>query len=165
MKRSLRVLILFFAIAAPSAAFAQGCPPGQYPVSGQGWNYCAPTPGAAQGEAPPQQPTGPRWKNNWQATAVDNGTGALGTATGRSTAKEAESGALMDCEDKGGVHCEVQISEENGCVAMVVGDKLLNTKGGLTQEEAISKATVECNAKNSTCRVYYSHCDLPVRIQ
>ena len=165
MKALVRLLLALCTVATPLAALAQGCPPGQYPVAGQGWNYCAPVPGAEQNEAPPQQPAGPRWKDVWQATAIDNDKGALGTATSRSTEKSAISGALMDCEDKGGTHCEIQITEVNGCVAMVVGEKVLNTKDGPTEREAIRRATAQCNAKNSTCRVYYSHCNFAERIQ
>ena len=146
------------------ASFAQDCPPGQYPVAGQGWNYCAPAPAAAQEEPQQQQATGPQWKDVWQATAIDAGTGSLGTSIGRATEKGAVQSALSDCQDEDDASCEVQISMKNGCIAMVVGDKLLNTKGGSTESEAINKATTDCKAKNSTCRVYYSHCDYPIRV-
>lgn len=53
----------------------------------------------------------------------------------------------------------------NGCIAMVVGDKLFNVTGGVTEAQAVSEATANCKAKNNTCRVYYSHCDYPIRIQ
>lgn len=165
MTRQIReILPLLFFVASLQAA-AQGCPPGQYPVAGQGWNYCAPVPGAAQEEASPQQATGPRWKNVWQSTAIDNEAGALGTAMGRSTAKDAERGAVDDCKDKGGTNCVVQVSMKNGCIAIVVGDKMFNVKGGSTEEETVGEAMAECKATNSTCTLFYKKCDFAVRVQ
>jgi Domain of unknown function (DUF4189) len=164
MSPCVKVLLVMCVFGASSAASAQGCPPGQYPVAGQGWNYCAPVPGAPEESASPQ-PVGPKWRDQWQATAVDTGTGALGTSIGKNTADEAESGALLDCRKKGGVKCEVQISLVNGCVAMAVGEKVMNTKGAPTKEKAISEAMTACTSEDSTCKVYYTQCSMPFRTQ
>jgi hypothetical protein len=143
-------------------ATAQGCPPGQHPVAGQGWNYCAPVPGGTEEQAPPPQPSGFKWKSHWHSTAIDNGAGALGTSTGQVTAEDAQHGALLDCRSKGGSNCEIQITYVNGCVAMAVGKK--NRSGAPTKDEAIKKAISVCGKGDSTCQLYYSSCDLPDRV-
>ena len=61
--------------------------------------------------------------------------------------------------------CEVEISLVNGCAAMAVGEKVMNTKGALTEEEAVRKAMTACSSEDSTCKVYYTQCSMPFRIQ
>jgi hypothetical protein len=165
MNLALRLMLTAFVLVTPLFAAAQGCPPGQYPVAGQGWNYCAPVPGADQGDTAAQTPPPPQWKDIWQATAIDTGIGALGTSTGQSSSKNAERAALLDCQDKGGVACKYQVSVINGCLAMVVGDKTLNTNGGASLDEATRKAMATCNEGDTACHVYYSSCDLPERVR
>jgi Domain of unknown function (DUF4189) len=163
-KHSRRLLFALLCLAVSLQAAAQGCPPGQYPVAGQGWNYCAPVPGAAQEEAQPARQNQFKWRNHWQATATDNDAGVLGTSVGQSSADAAEKKALIDCRSKGGKKCEVEISYMNGCVAMAVGEKQAATNGGLTKDEAIRKALAICGKGDSTCQPYYSSCDLPDRV-
>ena len=56
----------------PVAAMAEGrCPPGQYPIGGQGVGGCAPIPGAGQ-SGDGVAPTG-RWETRWGAIASDAG--------------------------------------------------------------------------------------------
>ncbi|WP_254857345.1 MULTISPECIES: hypothetical protein [Rhodanobacteraceae] len=43
LRRLLRASFILCGVLAAQDTFAQVCPPGQYPVVGQGWNYCAPT--------------------------------------------------------------------------------------------------------------------------
>lgn len=58
--RSGRVILgLLLAAVFQSAAFAEGgCPPGQYPIGGQGVQGCAPIPGAGDGSLKTPQPGG-----------------------------------------------------------------------------------------------------------
>jgi hypothetical protein len=59
----------------PFHAVAEGgCPPGMYPIGGQGVQGCAPIPGASgassqQLPAPLPRPTG-RWHKTWGAMAI-----------------------------------------------------------------------------------------------
>lgn len=161
-------LILFTLIACSSwsvTAWAEGgCPPGQYPQQGQGWQTCVPIPESGQSRGAPQAPAAV-WRSSWQAIATDSSKGVLGTSIDRSTTEEAETLALNDCKSKGGTHCTIAISYGNGCIAMVTGNALLTTGAGRTKAEAESSAMNNCTSGDTGCHVYYSACSLPVRIQ
>jgi len=163
--RRLFFLLCFATLSAgaTSAHAEGGCPPGQYPQQGQGWQTCVPIPGAGQNQAPAPIPQ--RWLDKWQAIATDTQKGSLGTAVDVDTADRAESAAMNDCHAKGGDHCEVQISLRNGCVSLVIGNTLMNTKGAPTQVEADRRALSKCQEEDKSCRVLYSACSLPVRVQ
>lgn len=162
LKSIARLAVLLFTCVGAALASAQGCPPGQYPVTGQGWNYCAPVPGSNQ-DAQPAPPT-QAWKSRWQSIATDATKGALGTSVGQATASLAERAALADCRAKGGDACKVQITNGNGCVAMITGEKFLNTKSGATKAEAERSGLSLCNSEDTNCRVYYSACSLPEKV-
>lgn len=163
MKR-MALLLLLAIVHLYSIAHAEGgCPPGQYPQSGQGWQSCVPIPGYTQGSnssTPPQ-----RWVSKWQAIATDVPQGILGTSKDVSTADESEKVAIADCRAKGGVTCEIQISYRNGCVAMAVGEKTSNVRGAATLDAAEATSMDECSKGNTKCVVYYSACSLAVRVQ
>lgn len=140
---------------------AQSCPPGQYPVVGQGWNYCAQVPNNEPAESSAPVVT---WKDQWQAIAVDKDKAALGTSRALPTRAAAETTALSDCSAKGGTNCSVQISYSNGCVAMIVGNRVMNTNGAATKEQAEQKGLRMCGAEDNNCTVYYSACSPPIRV-
>jgi hypothetical protein len=153
-----------FLLSCISAAYAEGgCPPGQYPQQGQGWQTCVPIPGGATGQS--NAPAPERWIDNWQAIATDANKGALGTSVGEPTAAKAESLALGDCRAKGGIACDIQVSYRNGCVAMVVGDKRMATRGAPTKDSAERQALTKCSEEDTNCHVFYSACSLPERVQ
>lgn len=160
-KRLLYCLLILIIANLWGIAAAQGCPPGQYPVVGQGWNYCAPVPGAETQQEPEAQEA--KWQTQWQALATDVGKGVLGTSKNQPSQGSAETAAIKDCNSRGGENCVLQISHGNGCIAMVVGDKVLNTNGGATRGEAEQKGIRMCAAEDKNCRVYYSDCSPPVR--
>lgn len=63
-------LAIAMALLVPAAAMAEGrCPPGQYPIGGQGMAGCAPLPGAGDGENSGPTPTG-RWIKTWGAISM-----------------------------------------------------------------------------------------------
>lgn len=160
----LRFLILgiLFHIGFTTAHAEGGCPPGQYPQSGQGWQTCVPMPDTnSQGASSTPRA---RWVSQWQAIATDAQAGALGKSLGQSTSDDAERMAILDCKENRGTNCVVQISMANGCVAMVVGEKLMNTKGAKTKAEAESRAVAKCEEEDTNCSVYYSACSLPIGI-
>ena len=160
----MKKLLPLFAVAAAqllSPAHAEGgCPPGQYPQSGQGWQTCVPVPGA---NIASRQPQGPQWTNNWQAIATDTPLGILGTALDRVTSKDAEQAAVADCKARGGRECIAQISVRNSCVAMAVGESTKVIQDGTTKEAAEHTAMTQCGVHNSKCVVYYSACNFAVR--
>jgi hypothetical protein len=66
-------------LLAPLGAFAEGrCPPGQFPVGGQGMLGCAPIPGGSGAAAGPSapRPTG-KWETRWGAIAEDSSANAM----------------------------------------------------------------------------------------
>lgn len=147
-----------------SAAHAEGgCPPGQYPQQGQGWQTCVPMPGAAN-QQPPSPPP-PQWVSQWQAIATDKQKAVLGTSSGQSSSGSSAIAAMSDCHAKGGIDCVIQISYRNGCVSMVVGNATMNTQGAATKKEADDAALAKCGGADTECRVYYSACNAAVRIQ
>jgi hypothetical protein len=145
-----------------SAHAEGGCPPGQYPQQGQGWQTCVPIPGNGQSS----QPTLPvRWREQWQAIATDTPKGIMGTSIDQATADDSVTAAISDCRAKGGTDCQIEISYGNGCVAMVFGKALKNSRSGKTKEEAEQKAMQKCAQEDTECHVFYSACSLPERIQ
>ena len=168
MKVKLFLLLSLLSLGLSGAVRAEGgCPPGQYPVSGQGWQGCAPIPGYDQSPAyaQPEQPPA-RWESRWGAIATDGVKGVLGTATGKANQSEAEQNALDQCHAKGGSACKIQTSYANGCAALIVGNNGFSTAIGSTPEEAISKATKICRSDGDTgCHVYYTDCSLPGLVQ
>ena len=162
MENLVRHLVALFILTLAASVHAEGgCPPGQYPQQGQGWQTCVPIPGGNT-QAPPNQVAPPppptRWLSRWEVIATDAAVGALGTSSGRTTEHEAVSEALNSCRGKGGRSCAIQFSMENGCVAMVVGAKLLNMRAGITKSEAEHNALQQCASEDTDCAVYYSSC-------
>lgn len=163
-RHSFRFYIAVAALVFGPLAYSQGCPPGQYPVVGQGWNYCAQAPGSAAPQEPSLPP--PRWKSQWQAFAGDSAKGILGTSKNLLSQQTAESAAISDCRQKGGSDCVLLISAANGCMALIAGDKRLKARDGDTKNDAEQKALNACeNDADTNCHVYYSECSLPVRTQ
>lgn len=164
MKVKLFLLLSLLSFGLSGAVRAEGgCPPGQYPISGQGWQGCAPIPGYDQSptSSQPEQPPA-RWESHWGAIATDGVKGILGMATGEADQSEAEQKALGQCRAKGGSACKIQTSYANGCAAMIVGSNGFSTAIGSTIEEAVSKGTKICRSDGDTnCHVYYTDCSLP----
>jgi len=142
---------------------AQGfCPPGQYPVAGQGWHYCAGVPGNTDGpkSVPHAQA---RWINTWLSFAVDDKKGVLSAAISSESGKAAEAMAFTDCEKKGGTACEASGTILNGCLAMATGSGYLAIGASGTKEDAESEAIRKCNGGDAQCHIYHSECALPER--
>jgi Domain of unknown function (DUF4189) len=158
--RSISLLLLL--VASITARAQAGCPPGQYPISGPGWSYCAPVPGydSANGQS-----AAPRAQNKWLSLAIDPAKGILGAAVSTVSQSESERAATKECARQGGTACTVDITQINGCVAMVTGKDFLNTRGGATKNEAVQKSMAACEAKDSQCTVYYSACELPTQVE
>jgi hypothetical protein len=148
-----------------------GCPPGQYPITGQGWQTCNPIPGYAQNQgqaatAQPQQQPPERWQDHWGAIATYISNGSVGMVTNLPSQSSAENAALVDYQSKHGSTCRIELSYRNQCAAFVVGDKGYNTNASTSIDEATRKGMQICtNAGHSNCHVLYSACSMPVRIQ
>lgn len=109
------VVALSFLLALHEVARAEGgCPPGFYPIGGQGVQGCAPIPSAGVGAEGPRA-TG-RWQETWGAIALASN-GASGVATGKVKKKDAISAAMMECLGAGASDCKVAFTYKNQCAA------------------------------------------------
>jgi hypothetical protein len=134
-----------------------GCPPGQYPQSGQGWQTCVPIPGASGVVSQPAKVV--HWMDRYGAIVSDPEAGAIGASISQQTQTIAEQKATSDCEAKGGKKCTLDIVYGNKCAALVSGDRQYNVKSGITLLDAEQKAMQGCHDNN--CRVFYSGCSPP----
>jgi len=146
-----------------SAAFAEGrCPPGQYPIGGQGAGGCAPIPAGGSGAESPR-PTG-RWIKPWGAFAASP-SGIAGAASGWRKKADAGNAAVRSCSDAGGRDCRVKFTYKNQCATAAVS----NTGNGgtfysaaATKEEAAGLSLAQCRAgSKETCEIVMSNCTEP----
>lgn len=163
----LSLLLILFLVDAPSASAEGRCPPGQYPIGGQGVGGCAPIPGGDSGAnattAP--RPTG-RWLKTWGAIATAP-SGDAGASTGQSSKGAAEKEAISQCARGGASDCRVTMSYKNQCAAMVTPSSI--ERGGAvtwraeTEALATKLAMDECTKRGSAgCKVFYSACSDPI---
>lgn len=165
-------LFLGFLLFTTGVLHAEGeCPPGMFPTNpsgAQGPVGCAPIPGynQQQQQAQPQQHAPPpQWATQWGAIATDSANGALGAVTGLPSKSQAQQSAMADCQTKGGAQCKLQVTYDNECAAMVVGNKIFNVGAAENVDKAIQLGMAKCRETDTNCHVYYSACSLPVRIQ
>ena len=106
-----------------------------------------------------------RWADRWGAIATDGPGGHLGTAVDMNSRDQAERTALADCRAKGGLQCKIETWYGNSCAAMVVGDRAHTSNNANSLNEAVQIGMKTCAKGDTNCRVYYSACSLPKRIQ
>ncbi|MCC4626378.1 DUF4189 domain-containing protein [Xanthomonas campestris pv. nigromaculans] len=165
----LSVLLVFPILYLPITACAQGCPPGQYQIGGQGAIACAPIPqGNSEPAAPAPRPLG-KWIKTWGAIASDGGD-SLGVAKGKLKKSDAQEEALSKCKSVSGKECQVDFVYENQCTAIAEPYKnesaisgVLSYTGGPTIDVASSDALANCTKHNKglDCRVIYQACSEP----
>ncbi|WP_421567373.1 DUF4189 domain-containing protein [Stenotrophomonas sp. PD6] len=172
-----RWLVILMLSSASFPALAEGgCPPGQYPIGGQGVQGCAPIPRAGStGAAPAARPTG-EWENRWGAVVEDmkpdpNRPLATGYAVSQRSKRAAISAATSQCKTQGGNKCEVRIAYYNQCVALADPDPVngripagltSSAVGAETLDKAKSLALDGCRSgsKGASCSVTYSACSM-----
>lgn len=179
--RFIIIIILFFECAlAFCNAHAEGrCPPGYYPVGGQGVDGCAPIYGAqsqdtgqqqaaATSYVPPVRMRG-HWAARWGAIAGDDGrAGSFGYSFGEIDRDRAEASAIASCEGGGGTGCTTAFVFENQCAAMsqpekTAGRAIIRFSTGTTLAEAKKNAIDGCEEKNRTsCIIFISACSQSV---
>lgn len=159
--------LLVVLLGASTTARAEGgCPSGQYPANGQGWQACYPIPGYQQDQGESNQPQAPQWKDQWLSIASDNIKKRLGIVTDMPDKASAEQAALSDCRSKGGTQCQIDTTAANGCAAIVAGVGGYNIQSGPTIDDAVRTGMSVCTkAGNSNCHSTYSVCSLPKRVQ
>lgn len=171
MKTVIFVLSLF--IVSGSALAEGACPPGSYPIGGQGVQGCAPIPSSGAGDAPRSVPTG-KWETRWGAVAEGrnasnpNGPTATGVAVAQKSKKAATTLAVQECKNVGGADCEVRIAYYNQCVALADPTAAARASGASTSSivraetmaQATKMATERCETSGQECEVVYSACSL-----
>lgn len=169
--RICKFLLLLFWIALPPSAFAEGaCPPGFYPIGGQGVQGCAPIPGAtatgseASIPAPAPRPTG-YWTETWGAISTAKSTGDIGVTYGKPSKGEADSDALGKCATYGAKDCRIALSYKNQCVAIAkgAGGSYVHSARSSSIERATSIAMKGCIANTEgACEVVHTNCSEPI---
>ncbi len=170
--RIIPVALLLLTAFAVTPAYAEGgCPPGMYPIGGQGVQGCAPIPGAQAGAGGgasstplPPRPTG-EWIKTWGALAgaVDGTAG--GASVNQLTEDAARLKAVENCERQGGGRCKVDFVYQNQCVS-AVNSELVSTGTKYASAGSVESATrlavQACTAAGGKeCRSIYSACAVP----
>ncbi|MFV7456355.1 DUF4189 domain-containing protein [Stenotrophomonas maltophilia] len=158
-------MVFMFATSALEAQAEGRCPPGQYPIGGQGVGGCAPIPGGEGTATSGPRATG-KWIKTWGAISLAP-SGASGSSTGRVRKTEAVEEAQRKCAESGGVGCKVTITYKNQCVAAVVAssgtDGTTQFGTGATIESAKEFASRLCASKGgSDCAAVYAACSEPI---
>lgn len=164
-----RAVILLLSLMTNSA-FAEGnCPPGYYPIGGQGVQGCAPIGGAAASPAqsmpvPAPRPSG-EWIKTWGALAKSSGSDLVGASNGELSRKEAEQLATERCAAEGAKDCSVSFTYMNQCMAYAVpssGKGMAMLSRGPTRQAAHQEAVKYCqDSKGGSCDIAYSACAEP----
>lgn len=169
----MKVLVTILLGLSSFSVFADGaCPPGQYPIGGQGVVGCAPIPGAATsgGNAAPQ-PTG-KWETRWGAVVEDSSTLATGVSVSQKSKREATAAAMKHCEQAGGRSCKLRVAYYNQCVAIAdptiasrqrtAGNAESRHVAAETLELATAGAMKDCAAfgTGQECSIVYSACSM-----
>lgn len=160
-----RILVCVVGLFVSLAARAEGgCPPGQYPQQGQGWQTCVPIPGAEQNAAPAASPG--YWTESWGALATYVPKGIIGVSTGLGSRQEAEQAALLDCKAKAGATCKLEAYYQNACVALAGSDTGYAVSSEPDASTAKSKALNTCTkAGYSNCQIFYASCSKSTFVQ
>lgn len=167
------VVLLAAGLSMGNVSAEQGCPDGFTPnpvmTGTPGQNQCVPIPGLSR--SPTDSAPGPmvpqvRWATRWGAIATDSASGSTGIVGSMSSERKARQGALAQCKGKGGADCQVQITYSNQCGVLAWGNNRMSTARGATLEEASQMAIGECErGAGTSCKVFFSDCSLPERIQ
>jgi hypothetical protein len=173
MKSAIFLILLMVPLLARAEG---GCPPGQYPIGGQGVQGCAPIPGqgGGSGASPAPRPTG-KWEDRWGGIASDASVRAPGVEipTGISESKlskrEAVSSAMSQCEKLGGKKCKMLVTYYNQCAALAdptvggagpPGRSAAGRAEKKGQAESLAVAQCEKVSNGRSCSVVYSGCSM-----
>jgi hypothetical protein len=129
------------------------------PSSGSGSSSSGPIPDAPYEAAPA------KWADRWGAIASD-GASAYGIVSEQLSKRDAETAAVAECARRGGASCGVVMAYYNQCAAVVAGGGRSDLARAPSEDEAVRDSMELCRQRGGEdCRVYYSGCSLPERIQ
>lgn len=103
------------------------------------------------------------WIDSWGAIAVDASSLKAGTTEGDRSESEARKVAMANCKQDGNAHCKVVLVFLNQCAALAAGE-LISYSRGPNKREAEVEALRNCGSAKP-CKVFYSACSYPVKIQ
>ncbi|WP_243402633.1 DUF4189 domain-containing protein [Stenotrophomonas sp. SPM] len=159
--------LLLIAGALPFSALAEGnCPPGMYPIGGQGVQGCGPIP-AGGGDQGGLKPNG-KWIKTWGAISYSEKVGTVGAVVGMLTKSDAAKEAQDRCTSQGASDCRVLMTYKNQCAAYAYGkgsgmDGVVSTTRARSKDEAASAALKHCAADGGqACKVVYTDCSEPL---
>lgn len=104
----------------------------------------------------------PIWENRWGAIAIDLTTLDAGTSDGKSSKSNAKKLAMESCMQDGSKKCKIVMTFFNQCAALATGNIISYSKAP-TKDKAEDSALKGC-ANSNSCRIVYSACNYPVRI-
>ena len=162
MKIHFTLILLTIAAYAP-AAWAQ-CTTG-VDTGGQ----CVPPdaldpPGDSNPHAQPQQST-VVWASRWGAIAIDASTNDMGASVNRANEEDAITQAMHDCGLRGSQHCKLEGTYRNQCAAIAWGPHHFGLAAASDLDTARSNAIENCAKSATDCKVLYSACSPPARVQ
>lgn len=164
-------LLAFWLLSAVGVVHAEGgCPSGMIPYSGTDLSTCGPVPagyyGNSSDSAPELDAPPVRWADRWGAVAFSDINNAVGVASNMTSEQAARQAAIADCRVAGGQEgCEVGLSYYNQCGVVAWGEKYVTTARAETISQASERAIGTCSKKSAGCKIVYSDCSLPQRIQ
>ena len=98
------------------------------------------------------------------ATDIPNqGVGASVNQLSEDLAKQA---AIVSCVSNGGIHCKIDITYANSCVAIVAGNAGDNTDRASTIDKAVQMGMKTCVSSGDTnCHARYASCSMAQWVQ
>ncbi|QXG50074.1 DUF4189 domain-containing protein [Pseudomonas viridiflava] len=170
------ISLLVIITASPSVKAEGSCPPGHYPIGGQGVAACAPIPQPGSNLPQESRPAG-KWIKTWGAIAM-GWVGPIpyyGVPVGKLSKSDAESDALERCAKKGPKNCEIKLTYFNQCSAIAEPQTAENLipdgsatvfVGNASLDGAANQAAEECKVRNKNfdvgCKVIYNACSNPL---
>jgi hypothetical protein len=146
-----------------NASAEYGCPAGMVPDAPAAAGAAASIRSCRPNNSPQHQ--APIWSTRWGAIALD-ATGVSGQAAGERTERSAKRAAVAHCKERGGEKCEPKFTYYNQCVVVVNTDDNSLTRSASSEDEAKEVAFEACRRRRSNeCKLFYSACSLPVRVQ
>jgi hypothetical protein len=106
-----------------------------------------------------------RWEDRWGAIAIDSKTGQAGLIAGKASKAEAVDVAMSGCEMHGSPGCKLRLAYFNQCVAIGWGATWNEVVTAETEQRAGELALKGCSKKTTECKIAYSACSQPKRVE
>lgn len=73
--------------------------------------------------------------------------------------------AIADCRNKGGLTCKIEVTYDNKCAAVIVGDEGYVVTSRAYESDAIGAGISVCGGERNHCHALYTACSRSVRIR